>query len=1366
MMARKKMQKILSLLTAFSMLMSLMSVSALADEGESGENAETKEPTVIRELVLPEELQSGIEVEYGTSERDILAQLPTELTAVIEVPAEEEETTDDAAGAATDDAAGAATDDAAGAATDDAAGAATDDAAGAATDDAAGETTGESGSWTGTLNFNDANPNADTAETKVSVSWSCTTGGGFDEWVAGDYTFTAALNESAEDYTYVGDAADLPTVTVTVEEPEGGYEASIGDTMYEKLDAALAAAVDGDTIEVLSNCRTLKGIGVPATTLTVDGNGHRILFPEYGIYIVKNNGANKPGVLNLVDCKIEMNPAKGTPMVWGEGYGWANIVINYDCELNLTDSTMTMEATTPGTGVYYHEGSKVNLDNSTMIVSDLKSSAFSADVNDKGEVYTSELNVLNGSRLETSGCYAGFTAALQITVDDSVLIDSNQRGNASNGADYIIKNYSTVDISGNGSNGMSARHIYVENSTLTCNDNGMRGIIFYGNAEFIKSNVTIKGTKGTTYWCAGMRLSTASYRKAIGYMDKDSTLTITDNLTTGIFMDASTQLTIEEGANVLITRNRAEQEKCSTKKDLAQKGGGLVLRSGAVATMSASTKIYNNQALLEGDDIYMEDGGILTFSDAQSSDKLILTVRCDEQDEIDGWYDDVADARWDAHNVPRHIIQYTDFDNDTMLTVTGPQSMKAAHGIVIPELPSNAETQAPTVAKVATELTTDTKQTDVTLEVNGSEGRDSIAVMFLLDKSTSQGTARQNAAQMLQTLKSKTNTNILYDVVIFSGSASSTGWCDIKDDAALENTLVNFANKETTGGTNLLAGIYQAQEDLAKLPEAYQDCAYLVTISDGITYVWDNSTISDSGVVSKSGDGEVMSMVADQIADGGKNHHVNNTMTTWDILHGLGVSVSDVYGSYASFLKAVPTKLANTEKYLIPYGTAATAENVLPVYTDNMAAAEANYACGAEFAMYYSTYAYADLAQSFARVFTLPMPEISNGTERSDWDNYPCGEEMMLYLQNAFSTNATQGAVHDADSEKIFAEIGDQILYSIQSGTVTDVIGSNFDLADVNSFMLTIGGEVNKENGQLTGGTQVTAKTVEGNTVTFGNGKYVVTYYPATENEAEHFVWAINTPVTSAGSLHLTYTLVLAGTFDDGTYGEYDADGSERYENLLTNESAKLEYTSTADGSKGSINFPKPTVQYKQESSGENPGSSTGGSKMRVTATKVWSGDDDADRPSSVKVQLLKDGKEHATATLKASNDWTYKWTGLSKTYTWTVKEVDVADGYTDSYKSVMKDDVKTITITNTYEAEEITDPETPLDPGTDPTAPGTPGTPGIPGTDIPEENPPKADAPQTGDTALMWVLAAAASGIGLVWLTISGKKRKDETAE
>ena len=163
---------------------------------------------------------------------------------------------------------------------------------------------------------------------------------------------------------------------------------------------------------------------------------------------------------------------------------------------------------------------------------------------------------------------------------------------------------------------------------------------------------------------------------------------------------------------------------------------------------------------------------------------------------------------------------------------------------------------------------------------------------------------------------------------------------------------------------------------------------------------------------------------------------------------------------------------------------------------------------------------------------------------------------------------------------------------------------------------------------------------------------------------------------------------------------------------------------------------------------------------MSVTATKVWSGDEDADRPSSVKVQLLKDGEEYATATLKASNDWTYKWTDLSKNYTWTVKEVDVADGYTDSYNSVMKDDVKTITITNTYEAEEIPDPETPLDPGTNPTDPGTPVA---PGTDIPEENPPKADAPETGDISVLWLALTGLSGSGLAAVSFLGRKKRDE---
>ena len=46
---------------------------------------------------------------------------------------------------------------------------------------------------------------------------------------------------------------------------------------------------------------------------------------------------------------------------------------------------------------------------------------------------------------------------------------------------------------------------------------------------------------------------------------------------------------------------------------------------------------------------------------------------------------------------------------------------------------------------------------------------------------------------------------------------------------------------------------------------------------------------------------------------------------------------------------------------------------------------------------------------------------------------------------------------------------------------------------------------------------------------------------------------------------------------------------------------------------------------------------------------------------------------------------------------------------------------------------------------------------------DIPDEETPKADVPKTGDAMGLWVMAAAASGAGLIWLNLTGKKRKDD---
>ena len=57
----------------------------------------------------------------------------------------------------------------------------------------------------------------------------------------------------------------------------------------------------------------------------------------------------------------------------------------------------------------------------------------------------------------------------------------------------------------------------------------------------------------------------------------------------------------------------------------------------------------------------------------------------------------------------------------------------------------------------------------------------------------------------------------------------------------------------------------------------------------------------------------------------------------------------------------------------------------------------------------------------------------------------------------------------------------------------------------------------------------------------------------------ELFVWEINVPITIDKSVQLTYTVKLANPKTaDGTYGQYDEDGSENYAGLYTNNSAVL----------------------------------------------------------------------------------------------------------------------------------------------------------------------------------------------------------------
>ena len=517
------------------------------------------------------------------------------------------------------------------------------------------------------------------------------------------------------------------------------------------------------------------------------------------------------------------------------------------------------------------------------------------------------------------------------------------------------------------------------------------------------------------------------------------------------------------------------------------------------------------------------------------------------------------------------------------------------------EVEPTPDTSKPDVNKTATALVND--KTDVTLSVGGKSAKENVAVMFLLDKSTSMGT-RTEAAKMLQHLKSLTNTNIIYDVVIFSGTASSTGWQDISNDAEYTDTQENFTNKEPSSGTNMPVGIDKAIQDMETLNSqysSYAENAYLITISDGITYLWDEDGTTKTVPVAEK--------------QAGVGPKVSKTVDTWDIMYGPGVSFENVYTDFASFLTSIPQKMEQTKEsgYVCDYTTSNPKSYITVENTDKFS--ETNkpnqYACAPEFSVYYSATKYQELVKPFTKSFALPMPELKeDGTEKTtNWEYYPWGRELMLYLQSK-SSNSGQGVVHDADAATIFAGIRNEILYEIKSGSITDVIGADFSLTDQtltkDTFTLKVKGE------------KVAANEPSGNEITFGErdestGKYpyVLTYYKGTATKNadntytitsgekiykytpcdktgevngsvsdEFFVLEMNVPVVS---LDLTYNLSL--TSKRTAAGTYE---------VPTNESATLAYKS-ANQNSGTVDFNEPTVSYTVKGSSGGHGGNGGG---------------------------------------------------------------------------------------------------------------------------------------------------------------------------
>lgn len=69
--------------------------------------------------------------------------------------------------------------------------------------------------------------------------------------------------------------------------------------------------------------------------------------------------------------------------------------------------------------------------------------------------------------------------------------------------------------------------------------------------------------------------------------------------------------------------------------------------------------------------------------------------------------------------------------------------------------------------------------------------------------------------------------------------------------------------------------------------------------------------------------------------------------------------------------------------------------------------------------------------------------------------------------------------------------------------------------------------------------------------------------------------------------------------------------------------------------------------------------------RIDVSVKKVWDDKNYSKRPTSVKVQLLRDGKAYGdVVTLNNGNKWTHTWERLDASHKWEVREEEIPEGY------------------------------------------------------------------------------------------------------
>lgn len=540
---------------------------------------------------------------------------------------------------------------------------------------------------------------------------------------------------------------------------------------------------------------------------------------------------------------------------------------------------------------------------------------------------------------------------------------------------------------------------------------------------------------------------------------------------------------------------------------------------------------------------------------------------------------------------------------------------------------------AVTLDKTATPLD-ENDQTNVKLSIGSTEETTVSDVVFVLDKSASTD-IRQEAMNMLDELKTRADEGNLVKVGVVNfeqGVLESLELTELNDENYETIKKSMIFHEVDSSGTNIHSGLVAGERMLDADTSVSASNKHLVLVTDGVGYLW-------------GADGTPYSIYSESIANGEENlyashetldwHHPDSSyydefldMATWLNTHGADIATDmETYqieyeaGQYQAKNYGVESGQGyDTDWSTVADGKFAGENSYVPaeVVTSTMSASDAAmYMVATEWAQIsskYNAYAYEDPRYAKDGSYIWAANAISN---LSDLGGY--------------STTLPE-TVEEYDG--MFDTVKSSVLYEIQSGVVTDEIGSDFDLVSLDSLQMTVGGKT------VTG-----TVDAENNTVTFGND-YVVTYEKAADG-TETLTWEINAPVEAANGITLSYDLQLVNKSTvPGTY------------HPKTNESATLDYV-RHDESTGEETFPVPTVDYTvEEPAPVTPDPITVSGDV-FNVTKVLEGATLKD--GQFEFQLADaDGNVIATATNDAEgnvvfDDFTFEAAG---TYEYTVSEV------------------------------------------------------------------------------------------------------------